>query len=114
MEGVMMTGNSFFRGALASLFEHIFAALLGNSPQTPVRHQYIRCHGTHYPMTARVRKQSLPLQGIRHSRMRPGRRVLSDADGYTVNNRTADGRWLRRAHVLTPTVRKQAKVSAPG
>ncbi len=115
-----MTGKFILLGALASLALNTAsrAAELGTPcapPLNAVLISKISCNGyLSVPMTA-DQEQSLPLQVIATLECGQEVGVLSDAEGYTVNIHTTDGKngYVARMY-LTQPVRKQANVSAPG
>src|SRR5437588_8814882 len=118
--GATMTRKFILLGALASLVlstsspaEELAnpAAPLGSAVPTGK----ISCNGyLSVPMTA-DQEQSLPLQVIANLECGQEVAVLSDAERYTVNIRTADGKngYVARMYLPQP-VRKQANVSTPG
>src|SRR6266481_8559517 len=117
--GATMTRKFILLGALASLVlitssraEELAnpAAPLGSAVPT----SKISCNGyLSVPMTA-DQEQSLPLQVIANLECGQEVAVLSDAEGYTVNIRTADGKngYVARMY-LTRAVRKRADALVP-
>jgi len=114
-----MTRKFILFGALASLVltSSSPAEELAN-PTAPlgsaVPTSKISCNGyLSVPMTA-DQEQSLPLQVIANLECGQEVAVLSDAEGYTVNIRTADGKngYVARMY-LTRSVRKRADALVP-
>src|SRR5437016_1941824 len=114
-----MTGKFILLGALASLALNTSsrAAELGTScapPLNAVLTVKISCNGyLSVPMTA-DQEQSLPLQVVANLECGQEVAVLSDAEGYTVNIRTADGKhgYVARMYLTRP-VQKRADAPAP-
>src|SRR5437016_8644933 len=114
-----MTGKFILLGALASLALNTSsrAAELGTScapPLNAVLISKISCNGyLSVPMTA-DQEQSLPLQVIANLECGQEVAVLFDAEGYTVNIRTADGKngYVARMY-LTRSIRKRADALVP-
>jgi hypothetical protein len=88
--GLALASTSYAQLANAQVTSLNFAA--------PLTQEWVRCHGTPtVPMTADA-AQALPMQITGELKCGSQVSVLSDAEGYTVNVRTADGQTGYVAH----------------